>query len=75
MLEKYILEKPKQNKNFSLNELKEKMIELQELIYNSNNPEYLYWTDLKYKNSIREKINPEDFLNGLVNFLRYCFTE
>ena len=42
MLEKYILEKPKQNKNFSLNELKEKMSELQELIYNSNNPEYLY---------------------------------
>ena len=61
MLEKYLLEKPKQNKNFSLNELKEKMSELQELIYNSNNPEYLYWTDLKYKNSIKEKINPEDF--------------
>ena len=59
--EKFILEKPQIKHNFTLNELKEKVDELQELIYKSNNPEYLYWTDIKYKNWIKEKIEPSDF--------------
>lgn len=69
MLEKFILKKPKNNKSFTLNELQGKMNDLQELIYKCNNPEYLYWTDIKYKSWIKEKINPEDFWQ-ILNFSR-----
>ena len=69
MLEKFILEKSTNNKLFTLNELQEKMNDLRELIYKCNNPEYLYWTDIKYKSWIKEKINPEDFWQ-ILNFSR-----